>query len=503
MENIKKLADNCTEQIMTYPVITGAEKIKRAIKKNLLGQKIVPADYFSWPNAMLGEGLLAAFEATADRKYLAAVIRYLEQWKKSGYKINYVDNLMNGSLALWTEELICDKASILYSETEKEQILALCAEAAKSCADWARSTKKTTEGILAYRIHHANWIFADAVGMASPFLCRYGVQKQDEELLNLGILQIQAFLKNGMDRRTGLPYHGYDESSKIKYGIIGWGRACGWLMKGIAESVRWIPSRMREKRQLKTAFWALKDSAAKYQRRDGGFSWQLQAQDGPVDVSAGAMIGNAIWAISHKSEMKPETLQTLQQLEDSFLISVTGGEVRNCSGECQGSAEYPQVYGVYPWGTGSVLRFLCMKMTTEYDLKINILKMKESENNAPESEMAEKKEAVKKKNKKAKEKPEKSEKADKSGAIAEMPDESGIDGKKTDAAVAKKKEKQNKAETAKLPEDHLDVVSQDADSFNGEIRKRKRHRHKNHNQKKPEGGIVTENGRAVPAESAE
>jgi len=476
MENIKKLVDSCTEQIMTYPVITGAEKIKQAVKKNLLGQKVAPADSFSWPNAMLGEGLLAAYEATADRKYLAAVIRYLEQWKKSGFKINYVDNLMNGSLALWTEELIQDKAAILYAEAEKEQILALCRDAAKACADWARSTKKTAEGILAYRAHHANWIFADAVGMASPFLCRYGVQKQDEELLNLGILQIQAFLKNGMDRRTGLPYHGYDESTKIKYGIIGWGRACGWLMKGIAESVRWIPSRMREKRQLKTAFWALKDSAAKYQRRDGGFSWQLQAQDGPVDVSAGAMIGNAIWAISHKSEMKPDTLQTLQQLEDSFQISITGGEVRNCSGECRGFAEYPQVYGVYPWGTGNVLRFFCMKMTTEYDLKINIPKIKESDNTASEEKVTEKKEDDKKKedgkkkHKKVKEKPEKTE--------------------KTDAAAEK---------TDKQPE----PASDNADGQNGEPKKRKKPRHRYHGHKKPEGGAAVQDNAAVSKQPAE
>lgn len=380
MENIKKLADNCAEQIMTYPVVTGKDKVKRIIKQNILQQKMAPVDGFSWPNAMLGEGLLAAFEVTADKKYLAAVVNYLEQWKKSGYRINYVDNLMNGSLAMWIEELIEEKAAILYSETEKTQILTMCQEAADACAVWVRNAKKTKEGILAYRDHHPNWIFADTIGMLCPFACRYGIQKKDEELLNLGILQMQSFLKNGMDRRTGLPYHGYDENSGIKYGIIGWGRACGWLMKGIAESIRWIPSKMREKRQLKLAFWSLKDSAAKYQRRDGGFSWQLQAVDGPVDVSAGAMIGNAIWKISEKSEVKPETLKTQEQLSESFMISITGGEVRNCSGECRGFAEYPQVYGTYPWGSGSVLYFLALKADADIELKNRPEKLELTEN---------------------------------------------------------------------------------------------------------------------------
>ena len=358
MEIMKGLAETSMQQLETYPVITGKEKIKRAVRKNLLGQKIAPADRFSWPNALLAEGLLEAFAATENKEYLNAVVQYLERWKKAGLCIHYVDNLMNGSLALWTEELLTGKAAGLYTETEKQRILALCQEAAEKCADWARTAQKTESGILVYRQQHAKWAFADTVGMVSPFLCRYGAQKKDEELLQLGIRQIQEFLKRGMDRRSGLPYHGYDESSGTKYGIIGWGRACGWIMKGMAESISWIPSKMREKRQLKQAFWSLKDSAAKYQRQDGGFSWQVQAAEGPMDVSAGAMIGNAVWMASRNSEMRGETVNMQKMLAESFLTAVSGKTVHSCSGECHGFAEYPQVYGNYPWGTGPVLRFL-------------------------------------------------------------------------------------------------------------------------------------------------
>ena len=372
METIKKLAENAAVQLETYPVISGKEKVKRIIKKNLLGQKIAPIDRYSWPNALLGEGLLEAFEVTFEKSYLDAVIKHLEQWKKDGLQIHYVDNLMNGSLALCIEELINGKAAEFYSESEKQRTVMLCQQITEKCADWVRKAKKTPDGVLAYRTQHASWLFADTVGMVCPFLCRYGIQKNDEQLLQLGILQIQNYLKYGMDRRTGLPYHGYDETNQIKYGIIGWGRACGWVMKGMAESILWIPSKMREKRQLKQAFWNMKDSVSKYQRRDGGFSWQVQAAEGPVDVSAGAMIGNALWAVSQKGETKQATLTTLEQLSDSFLISVTGGEVHNCSGECHGFAQYPQVYGSYPWGTGSVLRYLALKERLEADMRMSV-----------------------------------------------------------------------------------------------------------------------------------
>ena len=337
---------------------------------------------------------------------------------------------MNGYIALWIEELVSAESFSLYTESEKAQILTLCAETADKCAGWARTAQKTQEGVLAYRQQHANWLFADTVGMVCPFLCRYGTVKKDEELLNLGILQMQTFLKHGMDRRSGLPYHGYDENSGIKYGIIGWGRACGWVMKGMAEGLAWIPSRNREKRQLKQAFWNLKDSAAKYQRQDGGFSWQIQAVDGPVDVSAGAMVGNAIWMVSLKSEIKAETLKMQEHLADSFLISITGKEVRNCSGECHGFAEYPQVYGSYPWGTGSVLRFLALKEKVAAEQK----------NRPAEPQKAEVK--PEKPVKKAEKKAEKAEvKTEKKAEKAEVKPE-----KKAEKAEVKPEKKAEKAE---------------------------------------------------------
>ena len=46
--------------------------------------------------------------------------------------------------------------------------------------------------------------------------------------------QIGSFLNYGMDYLSSLPYHGYDRQSGVKYGIIGWGRATGWLLMGMS-----------------------------------------------------------------------------------------------------------------------------------------------------------------------------------------------------------------------------------------------------------------------------
>lgn len=377
MDLVKAVADQAAMQLAVYPVITGKEKVKRLIRGSILRQKQAPVDPFSWPNAMLGEGLLAAFEATGDKKYLCAVINHLKRWKSAAFSFHYVDNAMNGWLALWISELLAPEetpgsgahkgadgsAASFFSAEEKREILALCRETAEACAAWLDRAAKTKQGILPYRQHHPDWLFADTLGMVCPFLCRYGAHKGRESFQQLGVQMLQQFIRCGMDESSGLPYHGYDENSHVKYGIIGWGRACGWMMKGLAESLPYL-SKQEEYVQLKTAWVKLAAAAANWQRTDGGFSWQLSALEGAADSSAGGMIGTALIQLPVSMETgNPVPLSTaeavnLERLCAALQQRITGGIVEGCSGECVGFAQYPQIYGSYPWGTGSVLEFL-------------------------------------------------------------------------------------------------------------------------------------------------
>lgn len=184
----------------------------------------------------------------------------------------------------------------------------------------SKQRKKLRTASLRTGSQHPDWLFADTLGMLCPFACRYGVQKQDKELLNLGIRQLELFFQKGMDEKTGLPYHGYDEKNGMKYGIIGWGRACGWMLLGLSQSLLWIseqpagaeqadklqaeqpaaqPSSQSVAREgcnrLLLLQQQLLDSIFVWQRADGGFSWQLQAQEGHRDTSAEGMIGYGAW----------------------------------------------------------------------------------------------------------------------------------------------------------------------------------------------------------------
>ena len=50
----------------------------------------------------------------------------------------------------------------------------------------------------------------------------------------------------------------------------------------------------------------------------------------------------------------------IKKMKDALLSSYKNGNIYDCSGECHGFSQYPQIYGAYPWSLGPGMRFLIM-----------------------------------------------------------------------------------------------------------------------------------------------
>ena len=108
--------------------------------------------------------------------------------------------------------------------------------------------------------------------------------------------------------------------------------------------------------RLTDSYVGIVDAALMYQRKDGYFSWQLQALEGPADTSATGMICAALKkgiALGILQDQKYE--QALQAGRNAVEKSIKDGRVYDCSGECEGFGQYPQRYGAYPWALGAAL----------------------------------------------------------------------------------------------------------------------------------------------------
>lgn len=160
IQKINALQEQAARTLFSWPVLTGKDGIKRAVRKYVLRQQIPPYDRYSWPNALLASGLSQIQKGVRDSKSEEVLSRYFDRWIRKGVPLYYVDNAANGMALL-----------DLYENTGQKKYL----EAASKIAAFLREHKKDEHGNLLYRTRDAADIYADTVGMVSPFLCRYGL----------------------------------------------------------------------------------------------------------------------------------------------------------------------------------------------------------------------------------------------------------------------------------------------------------------------------------------
>lgn len=341
---MKEMLKEAEYELLHYPKRTICGRIKRTIRI-MTGRKVEPVDKVNWPNGLLAKGLADYYmqhkNSEEAREILDCLKRYYDRWINKQCKLYFLDDAVSGMALIDLHQITGD---------EKYK------QAADEIARFLFQHDTDRAGSLLYRPKQKNgYIFADMIGMVCPFLCKYGSTYGDVNAINLAVTQIQNFVEFGMDSKTNLPYHGYQCENGIKYGIIGWGRAVGWLLIGMSETLAYIEETRPNYEIIKQAYRRIVDKVEAYQRENGLYSWQLEAKEGPVDTSATAMI---LYAIArsldtkvligiHKSRMVRGREALFQMVKD--------GKINECLAECQGFSMYPQIYGAYPWSLGPAL----------------------------------------------------------------------------------------------------------------------------------------------------
>lgn len=356
MNRIPMVEKACRE-LLQYGVFDRRKKCKNFIKRWIFHRAVMGEDLIFWPTGLLAAGLWSckaslAADGPEARGIEETLSVYYERWIKKGMPVRVIDDLLAGEtlLAIYGE---MKKGSRRFDRglPEKQVEEAVC-----KLASFAEEHPKDSEGSFFYRpAGKETYIFVDSIGLACPFLYQYGEIFDRQEYRELALRQIANFLSYGMDGAVGLPYHGYDMTDCCKYGIIGWGRAAGWLLRGMMGCMTSDYGRER----LGAPCVALMDAVLEYQRQDGYFSWQLQAMEGPADTSATGMICAALKQGLALGVFAGERYENaLAAGRRALERAVRDGLVYQCSGECEGFSRYPQHYGAYPWSLGPALEVL-------------------------------------------------------------------------------------------------------------------------------------------------
>ncbi len=357
-------------QLRRYAAFDAKEEAKKKVKQ-LLGRGFAKRDPYFWPAGLLALGLEEYIETAqkglpVDEKKNAvtngsadigigdgvdknqtiraicmaqeALSGRLEQWVTEGIKLTYLDDVLLGYVLL----RYCERTGKWGEEPAK-------------LAGALYKMDKDEKETLIYRPGRGNsLILADGVGQSSMFLSKYAQLSGDTKARELAARQLLSFAHYGMAAGMDLPYHGYELKGNkgVKKGLIGWGRAVGWLLLGLRVFLDTTPCDDPSYEEIESLYTRIAGKVADYQREDGGFSWQLEAVESTADTSATAMIG---YALRGRIWQQDKT----GRIADFLMSYVTEkGAVDGALAECIDFAEHPQRYGIYPWGQGAALAFL-------------------------------------------------------------------------------------------------------------------------------------------------
>jgi unsaturated rhamnogalacturonyl hydrolase len=140
--------------------------------------------------------------------------------------------------------------------------------------------------------------------MASPFLAQYAVTFNEQKLIDDVINQFVWMETHSRDPKTGLLYHGWDESREQKWAdpLTGlskefWGRAVGWYAMALVDVLDFIPKSHPRRGEIVAILDRLAAAIVKVQDPTGVF-WQVldkRGQDGNyLESSASVMFAYAL-----------------------------------------------------------------------------------------------------------------------------------------------------------------------------------------------------------------
>ncbi|MEI6554814.1 MAG: glycoside hydrolase family 88 protein [Paludibacter sp.] len=243
-------------------------------------------------NGLELQAIYMVWKKTAEPKYFNYVKSYTDTIIASdgsitGYKLpDYnIDKLNSG-------KILFD----LYAKTKEEKL--------KNAMDILRNQMKThprtNEGGFWHKKIYPNQMWLDGMYMASPYLAEYAYRFDEKELFDEVANQILTMAKHSYDLKTGLYYHGWDESRAQKWSNPQtgcspnfWSRSMGWYMMAMVDVLDYLPKDHPKRAEIIKILNDLSKSLDKYRDPKTGMWYQVTdkvgAEGNYVESSGSAM----------------------------------------------------------------------------------------------------------------------------------------------------------------------------------------------------------------------
>jgi unsaturated rhamnogalacturonyl hydrolase len=268
---------------------------------SVMARSPVLTDRWHYDVGLVLSGFESVWRKTGDRRYLDYVKANVDRlvgaggaikgYEPGGYMLDDV-NMGKVLFALYAEAR--DAAD---RERYRRALYALRAQLA--------AQPRTADGGFWHKQIYPHQMWADGVYMASPFLARFAAVFGEPAALDDAVKQVLLAETHLRDAKTGLLFHGWDESRTQRWAdpVTGrspqlWGRGDGWYAMAVADVLAEMPADHPQRGAVLGVLRRLARAVANVQDKATGVWWQvLDAAGKPgnfEEASASAMFVYAI-----------------------------------------------------------------------------------------------------------------------------------------------------------------------------------------------------------------
>jgi unsaturated rhamnogalacturonyl hydrolase len=306
----------------------------------------VLSDKWNYDTGLGLRGFLAVWQKTHDVRYFQYVKRTIDglidaEGAIKGYQLDdYNLDQVNAGKVLFT--------LLEYATEAKDQVR--YKKALAQLRAQLATQPRTKEGGFWHKKVYPSQMWLDGVYMSSPFLAEYAATFHEPGLFDEVAKQILLVEKHTRDTKSGLLFHGWDESKAQKWANPEtgaspnfWGRAMGWYAMALVDVLEQFPKNHPKRAELVGVLERLAKAVSAVQDPATGVWWQVLDQGGRArnyrEQSASAMFSYALtkavqngWIDRQKYE--PVARRAYQGLAQSFVALDANGQV-TVNGTCK------------------------------------------------------------------------------------------------------------------------------------------------------------------------
>jgi len=268
-------------------------------------QDLPPKGAFFYHQGVFLSGMQQVYKYTGDKKYFNYIKGYVdsvidENGEIVGYEQESVTPedtwFIQSALALLDSKQPVILLYDLYDETKDFRYK----KAIKTVADSMHFWPWNPYGGYWHMMLQPNQMWLDGAYMAGALSCKYDKYYGDELLRERAIKQVLLMNRFMKDEKSGLYFHGWDQSKEEKWadketGLSSeiWGRAVGWYTVAILDIINFIPENHPKAESLKQIERNLLKSLVKFQDKKTGLWFEVldkpEREDNWVETSCSCL----------------------------------------------------------------------------------------------------------------------------------------------------------------------------------------------------------------------